>query len=214
MGWYCSIDAQGGTGYINDGHNNSPTNAPFAARLGDDRKFRADIVIVDGGRNDGNHTAAEVVTAATTYLEQVHATWPQAPIVVIVPIYVESTPETYRFGMQFANGIKPVVQRYGGAVIDPLNERWINPAQVSGFRWTDGIHPNVAGTEYLAQRLTAALKADGFDRLPVTDDRPISQGCGTARQTAASAPWVPPFSPRPTPARRGGRFGLATRKPP
>ena len=78
MAWSCNLDTQGGTGYVNDGSINSLDFEPFIDRLpGDRTRFFADIVIMDGGRNDGGlYPMAQILAASDTYLRAVHELWP------------------------------------------------------------------------------------------------------------------------------------------
>lgn len=180
MGWRCNLDTQGGTGYINDGSSNSADFAPFRERLRDDaRRFYADIVIIDGGRNDGSYPVADVVRAADSYLHEVRSLWPDSVIVVMSPSYVWTTPENYGFGTQLANGIRPVLDEIGGHLIDPLGERWIAPDQVDDFLWTDEIHPNIAAHRYLSERLTEAFLREGLASLKVTHRQPSTAASAT-----------------------------------
>ena len=49
MGWHYNLDAEGGTGYLNDGASNSDKFVPFIDRLSSDKaKFLADLIVVDG----------------------------------------------------------------------------------------------------------------------------------------------------------------------
>jgi lysophospholipase L1-like esterase len=177
MGWNCNLDAQGGTGFLNAGAPGVPGSAPFIDRLAGDRaRFLADVIVVDGGRNDGGLPLGDVVTAAASYLRELRRIWPKSSIIVVVPTYLWSTPENYGYGTGLAEALRPVLAGIGGHLIDPLSERWVAPEQVARFTWTDGIHPDAAGHEYLAERLTADLVRDGFSSLPVVDARAAATG--------------------------------------
>jgi lysophospholipase L1-like esterase len=176
MGWSCELDAQGGTGYVNDGVANSASNEPFMDRLATDKAlFPADIVIVDGGRNDGAFPLPSVLAAADTYLRAVRENWPVAQIVVIGPYYVTSTPENYEFGVVFVEAMKDSVARVGGLLVDPLGARWIDQGQVADLLSADGVHPNAPGHRYISDHLVAALKDAGLADLPITDPGPAQR---------------------------------------
>jgi lysophospholipase L1-like esterase len=176
MGWQCNVDGEGGTGFLGDGHFNSAAFSPLPDRLQRDAtKFLADVIIVDAGRNDGRFPVHDVLTAANNYLQRLRRVWPKAPIVVIVPGYLWSTPEDDPFSVQLVRGLRSLLPEVGGYLIDPVGGRWIRPEQVSTLTWTDGIHPNASGHRYLAQRLTDALRADGLASLTLTDARRPAQ---------------------------------------
>lgn len=172
MGWRCNLDAEGGTGFVTDGTANSVHNSKFITRLQRDRRlYYADIVIVDGGRNDGGRPIADVVTAADACLRQVRRLWPHAPIVVIAPFYIWSSPGSYVFGAGLVDQLRPVISSIGGAIVDPVGESWVSARQARALVAPDGIHPNEAGHRYLATRLSEALIGDGYLSLKPTDIR-------------------------------------------
>jgi lysophospholipase L1-like esterase len=170
MGWVCNLDAQGGTGYIGDGSPNSSDFGPFGSRLSTDAaRYRADIVIVDGGRNDASVDVKVVARAAENYLRGVREQWPQAALVVLVPAFIDSTPATFPFAEQFGQRLREIVQPLGGIVIDPMADGWIPPDNADALLDPDGVHPNQDGHHYLAEQLSDALRAAGLADVPLTD---------------------------------------------
>jgi lysophospholipase L1-like esterase len=170
MDWVCNLDAQGGTGYISDGSLNSRDFGPFSSRLSADAaRYRADIVIVDGGRNDSSVEVKVVALAAQNYLRGVRAQWPRAALVVLVPAFVNSTPANFPFAEQFGQQLREIVKPLGGIVIDPMTDGWIPPANAEALLDPDGVHPNPDGHQYLAQQLSSALRAVGLSDVPITD---------------------------------------------
>jgi lysophospholipase L1-like esterase len=174
MGWHCTLDAQGGTGFINDGSSNSLNFSPFIDRISDDRrKFYADIVIVDGGRNDRGFPVQAVIEAARAYLHEVRRLWHDVPIVVIAPTYLWSTTSNDPFAAQMSRALRSAVQGIHGYLIDPIADGWVSPGQAEHLVWTDGLHPNAEGHRVLAEALRRSLIAAGLGNLPITDDRPL-----------------------------------------
>jgi lysophospholipase L1-like esterase len=170
MDWICNLDAQSGTGYINDGSLNSVAFRPFAQRLGDDAKrFRADVVIVDGGRNDVSPDLDGVAAAAADYLRAVRSQWPQARLVVVVPYFLSSTPQSFPFAERLGARLREIVQPLGGIVIDPMASGWVPAPDVAALLSPDGIHPNADGHRYLAEHFSGALREAGMSDVPITD---------------------------------------------
>jgi len=110
VGWRCHVDAQNGTGFVNDGYLARPGLAPLIDRLADTtRRVRADIVIVDAGRNDGMASEAELRAAITRYVAALRAAYPQARLVLVLPtLLAASQPWEYR---QVARVLREVVLR-------------------------------------------------------------------------------------------------------
>ncbi|MFC8038910.1 SGNH/GDSL hydrolase family protein [Paenarthrobacter sp. NPDC057355] len=157
LGYMPIIDAQGGTGFVNDGKKNVATNVPMADRL---QKTSATpkLVVIDGGRNDGVADFNTVVKpAVTSYLDAVKAKWPDATIVLIVPYYIEGK-GVFR---AFTNFYAEEAKRIGALVIDPMAEGWFNGMNTAPLIYTDKIHPNEAGHKLLAEKFTARLKELG-----------------------------------------------------
>jgi hypothetical protein len=81
LGWACHVDAQNGTGFVSDGHPASPDCAPLIHRLPDDvRRYTADVVIVDAGRNDVDASIPRLQAAILEYLTAVRTAYPAAPV--------------------------------------------------------------------------------------------------------------------------------------
>jgi len=172
LGWTCNLDAQAGTGYINNGRTNDDTYLPFKDRLTTvRRKYLADVIFVDGGRNDGNKGVNLAGTAAENFLKRLRALWPDAEIVVIAPYYLASTRQTYGFGVGLTDRLKPVVKAIDAHLIDPIGKGWIPPPDLQKLLSDNKVHPNDEGHRYLAKKLTAELRGLGIADVKVTDKR-------------------------------------------
>lgn len=156
LDWSCEMDAEGGTGFVNDGHDNVATYQPLPARLATDAaKYpRADVVIIDAGRNDASLSVPKVEAAASKYLTDVRAAFPKARLVLIVPYYMTSKAEFGPLGDLYRSRAKALHAQ----VIDPIGEGWIGSASTD-LVIADKIHPNPAGHVYIAKHLAADLKA-------------------------------------------------------
>mgnify|MGYP003380494547 CR=1 FL=1 len=91
LGWACHVDAQCGTGFVNDGYLASPDYAPLLDRLPDDaRRYpAADVVIVDAGRNDAEVPIPVLQQSVTAYLTALRAAYPTARVVLIAPTLLD-----------------------------------------------------------------------------------------------------------------------------
>ncbi len=169
MGWTCNLDAQGGTGYINNGRRNVETYGPFKDRLQSvRRRYLADVIIVDGGRNDRIRPAADVATAARKYLTAVRELWPRAEIVVIAPYFLRDN--DVAFSRELVTGLEPTLAEIDAHLIDPVAEGWIPAANAPQLLF-DEVHPNDAGYRYIAKHLIADLRRLGLADVAVTDRR-------------------------------------------
>jgi lysophospholipase L1-like esterase len=159
LGWECLRDAEGGTGYLADGHKNSAAYQPAPARLAATKaRFpNPGIVLVDLGRNEGLTPWAQVKPVATKYLNDVRATWPNARLVLIVPYYLASTGPI----SQFAELYRAQAGKLHATVVDPIADGWIDAASAK-LTISDHVHPNPAGHEYIAKHLAAELRRDGL----------------------------------------------------
>lgn len=156
MGWIFNSDAQGGTGFISNGHTNSAAFTPLSGRLsGTVADDLADVVVIDAGRNDP--ASVRTVDAARRYLARVRAAWPHAKVVLIAPYFLalgtEPNPPVTTF-------YRTQAKRRDTYLIDPVAEGWVGP-QVSSLTISDGVHPNPAGHRYIANHLVRDLKALG-----------------------------------------------------
>lgn len=154
MGWSCSLDAQGGTGFLADGRANDESYSPLPDRLSDTvaRIPEADVVIVDAGRNDGTtmETSAEVISA---YFTRVRDAYPDATIVIVVPYFMDGTGRSdwyAQFASDEAESLEPAV------VIDPIAEGWISE-ETADLTIADGVHPNAEGHRLIAENLARRL---------------------------------------------------------
>ncbi|MBK7625578.1 MAG: SGNH/GDSL hydrolase family protein [Kineosporiaceae bacterium] len=140
LGWVASLDAQGGTGYLNAGRSNSPKFTPFKGRLASDvGQFRPDLVVIDGGRNDRWAKPDDLVAAARAYLRSVRQARPQARIIVVLPTFLSRRlnveAEVTRVAIRSAAVAEQV------AIVDPLAAGIADRADEPGLVSSDGVHP-------------------------------------------------------------------------
>lgn len=161
MAWTCDLDAEGGTGYIANGHTNSPTFQPLMKRLAADKAnyVGESVIVVDAGRNDPSTSAT--TNAARKYLTALRSDFPRARLVLIDPYFMTSTaaPNPALDALYKARAAT-----LHAVVIDPLAEGWINAASAK-LTISDHVHPDPSGHQYLARHLAAEFKRLGLRRV-------------------------------------------------
>lgn len=164
FGWDLVLDHQGARGFL-------PTDltpvgvdrivAPFIDRLRyDTETYRADYIVVDGGRNDLGKNPMEVKSAIDTYLVELRAGFPQAKIVVVAPTFIRPDPaENYP---QIAEQLRLTAASIGAYVVDPVAEGWFRNVDLAPLLWTDGVHLNAVGSNYYAEKITESIEQYGI----------------------------------------------------
>ncbi|WP_162465176.1 MULTISPECIES: SGNH/GDSL hydrolase family protein [unclassified Mycolicibacterium] len=161
LGWNLTVDAQGGTGFVNATGNGKSRGVPFIDRLArDGQLYNVDYVLIDGGRNDLGLPPVDVIPAADEYIKKVRATWPQAKIILILPSYV-SAEEASNYSAVSA-GLRRTAEEVDAHVIDPVAEGWYRGKDLAPLFWKDGIHLNAKGNEYYANRIIDNMRAMGL----------------------------------------------------
>jgi lysophospholipase L1-like esterase len=164
LGWSLSADVQDGTGFVRHTDIPSPAHAPFIDRLDRDAStYLADYVLIDGGRNDLSAPPEQVLPAADEYINDVHARWPQARIIVILPNFAGSA-ESANYPA-VADGLRRTADALGAYVIDPVAQRWYTDVEAKFLLGPDGRHLNFNGDTYYADKIIANL-TQMFDHKP------------------------------------------------
>lgn len=153
MGWACNVDAQGGTGYVADGHANYDYFAPYIDRLGTTaKKYTGDYIIVTGGRNDIG--APGVEKAVRRYLRALHGSYPDARIIVVAPFWNQEPPP----------GTLTTVREATKGAAAMIHADWVNTTGwlTPDLMGPDNVHPTKEGHAELARRLIGWLRAHGI----------------------------------------------------
>jgi lysophospholipase L1-like esterase len=157
----CNVDAQNGTGFLNDGKGHSPKNLRLLDRLARDHLiYDANLVIIDAGRNDLEVGVEGYGKALEQYLGVVKQFWPEAKIVVIAPSFMSTEP--YPDYANLISVIGPITESFGGVLIDPIADGWYNDVDLSVYQAPDHLHPNQAGHQLIAQKLAESLIRRGL----------------------------------------------------
>lgn len=160
-------NAIGGSGYTVNGQGTTYYNRVAT----DVTPWNPDIVLVQGGYNDGSQTLSTVFSAATTLYTKLLSDLPSAKIIVVGPFNPSATPDSVALNLD--TGLRaralsaglPYVSLISGDVIDGkgtvvLNAGpWITASNAAAYIGTDNVHPNDAGHDYLAKRFTQAYEA-------------------------------------------------------
>ncbi|OBF16541.1 SGNH/GDSL hydrolase family protein [Mycobacterium sp. ACS4331] len=174
LGWECNIAAQSATGYVSGGPGNrlpaaeyGRASTSFVERLPRLHElYRADFVVLDGGRNDLQFDMNAVMLAFSYTVTQVIDAWPNSRIVVIVPWFLADPvlrPGAFAgrtAGEEFAAALASSPTFAKVDLIDPGALGWFVGADVTRLT-DDGIHPNFEGAKRIADLLTAALISGG-----------------------------------------------------
>jgi lysophospholipase L1-like esterase len=158
LGWHCHVDAQNGTGFVNDGFLAGPELATLIDRLADTaRSVQADVVIVDAGRNDGLASEADLRAAITRYFVALQGAYPHARLVVVLPTLLHVTqPWEYR---QVAVILRDVARQHDASVVEPSTvEGFAQPGAAGPLVCFDGFHPSAAGQAHYADVLADLLR--------------------------------------------------------
>ena len=181
MGWQCSVVAQVGTGYINGGPGQR-LRAEFGVRNVDSTSFwerfprlrelyRADIVVLDGGRADVRFDMSDVQTMFEYTVRQAMQFWPNSRIVVIAP-WLISQPAIRppglsgrTIGQELGSILRSSPEFDVVTFIDPAALNWFDGVDTSPYTADDGVSPNSAGDHKIAELLTTALIQQGLAKV-------------------------------------------------
>lgn len=177
MGWECNLDNQPGTGYIAGGENqrlpkvvgaievdSTSINERFAHVR---EMYRADIVVLDGGRNDLRFGPLYLRNMMELTIYRAIEAWPNARIVVILPWLVMNPavliPDTdIPVNTYLTTEMRSIPAFDAVTIIDPAALGWFKDGEADEYVSDDLVHPNFAGNRKVAEYLTRALQQDGF----------------------------------------------------
>jgi lysophospholipase L1-like esterase len=162
-GWGCSVDAEGGSGYLRDGTQSSPDHQKAIDRLDADKaRYLVDILIADLGRNDlGPYSVPEIIEAARQFFTKARSFWPAATMVAVIPSFV--TPVPYDGYEELKSGFDSIADDFHVQLIDPIKEGWYRDVDTDSMVIvSDHTHPNPYGNFFISQRLEDSLTALGL----------------------------------------------------
>lgn len=170
MGWRCDLAAVPGTGFFGGGSANrfvsnkytGEQTTSFAERITQlHTVYRPDIVVFDGGRNDGLLGPAQLFQTMAYTLDLAHQTWPDAHMVVIRPRFLARPSDDLGLDDAFFARLMADPRAHGTKVIDPIRSLAIG-TNTAPLVAADGVHPNLSGQRELGNALFASLPSSGL----------------------------------------------------
>lgn len=156
-GWTdCWQSGSGGTGYLADG--TIVDRVPYSGRLSNDvLKWRPDVVVVTGGRNDnGQASPVQVQAAATDLYRRIRAALPDARLIVTSPFPASKAEATSASLNAIGTAIHNAANSVGAQYVDVMG-----PGSyiigTSGLVGSDGVHPTQAGHDRLGSVLAGKI---------------------------------------------------------
>lgn len=153
LGWNVAVNANSGTGYLNAPHGR-PSYVSSARAL--PAGTRADVVVVQGGSNDHDATAAELDGAVDQTVAALQHTLPRARVVLLGP-GADPWPLTpAQLAIDAALGAE--AHRLHVTYISMIDEHWLTAKNVDTIIDPQTHHPTVAGHRALGHRLATDLR--------------------------------------------------------
>lgn len=159
LGWRATIDGVGGTGFTKRSATDGTQGVGFRDRLlrHADAGVDYDVVVLQGGLNDWQASAAQESAAVRLAVRTVQDAWPDAVVVVFGPA------EPLGDGverLELLPAIRDASEEAGAVFIDPSSPTpWITPENTDVFDLGDGLHLDDAGYAYLAARFVAEIQS-------------------------------------------------------
>lgn len=144
------VGGEGGSGYVTPGKKGTT----FVQRVSDVVTRDDQLVVFFGSRNDRGVDAGELSVAVHAALQRAAQRAPQAKLLVIGPLWPSApAPEDV---VQVRDVVCDGARRAGATFVDPLEQGWLTgrPDLIQA----DGIHPNDAGQQVLADAITSLIK--------------------------------------------------------
>jgi lysophospholipase L1-like esterase len=151
LGWRTDLEAVGGTGFV----ARAEEGLAYPQRAATLPVARPALVVVEGGLNDVllREDPAAVAAAAQDTVALFRQRWPDVPLVVLGPVPVPKADRAL---------LRDVDARLAAVV---GADRYVSPRQlgwpISGYATDDGIHPDDAGYQVLADSFVTALRSLG-----------------------------------------------------
>jgi lysophospholipase L1-like esterase len=144
------VSAAGGSGYVQPGGDNGSVFPEEAARL---VAPNDSVIVFFGSRNDASQPVDAVAAAARQSWEEARRVAPGAVLIVIGPI----PPDADRHDPVLAirDALYEQATQAGVVWVDPIAEGWLTAPGLIGW---DGVHPNNAGHQELANRIEPIIE--------------------------------------------------------
>ena len=172
LGYHAVVDAQGGTGFLNDGNNVKVAGKPKTQRAidrldHDADTFLVDHIVVDLGRNDLGSEPLTVKPYVLAYFSKLREIWPTQKLAIVVPTYVTARVEDTVSAMRSL--FYEIAGTYRAIVVDPVTRGWYRDQPLGPLLWNDHVHFSQKGNDLYAAKIANSMLAQGFT--PFKEDR-------------------------------------------
>ncbi|WP_431816649.1 SGNH/GDSL hydrolase family protein [Gordonia jacobaea] len=172
LGYHAVVDAQGGTGFLNDGNNFKAPGKPKTQRAidrldHDADTFLVDNIVVDLGRNDLGSDPSAVKPYVVSYFSKLREIWPTQKLAIVVPTYVTTKVEDTVVAMRSL--FYEIAGKYQAIVVDPVTRGWYRDQPLGPLLWNDHVHFSQKGNDFYAAKIAKSMLAQGFT--PFKEDR-------------------------------------------
>jgi lysophospholipase L1-like esterase len=151
LAWEYHVLGVGGSGYTLPGRGST-----FDQRVDRAVDTEADVIVVQGSLNERGGVPSALAPAARTTLTHLRAQ--ASPGTEILVVGASYTPGTSRATIDRINeDIAEAAEAAELSFVNPARENWTDPADPT--IWNDPDHPNDAGHQLIADRLTPLLRA-------------------------------------------------------
>jgi lysophospholipase L1-like esterase len=150
LDWQYQVLGVGGSGYTRSG-----AGSTFGQRVDRAIDTEADVIVVQGSLNERRGVPGALAPAARATLRHLRAAAdPQTEILVVGASYVPGTPAAT---IEWINDdIADAAAQAGVRFVDPAAGNWTDPTDPA--IWYDANHPNDAGHQLIADRMTSLLQ--------------------------------------------------------
>ena len=138
------IAGEGASGYVHPGNSGSV----FGERAASLASPEDELVVFFGSSNDSVASPSALASAARDTFAKTKAAAPAAKLLVIGPVATSPNPPAAI--ARIPGILRDEAQAVGAVFVDPIAEGWL--ATNLELIGSDGVHPNDAGHQYLAER--------------------------------------------------------------
>ena len=144
------LSGEGGSGYVHPGNSGSV----FGERAASLASPEDELVVFFGSSNDSVASPSALASAARDTFAKTKAAAPAAKLLVIGPVALSPSPPAEI--ARIPGILRDEAQAVGAVFVDPIAEGWLatNPELIG----SDGVHPNDAGHQYLAERIGPLIR--------------------------------------------------------
>lgn len=144
-----TLAGEGGSGYLKLGNQGTV----FGQRIPKAVQPEDALIVFFGSRNDSNCDPAALGAAASGDWARAKRIAPNATLLAVGPIWPEGNPPDKV--LRVRDILRERAAAEGVAFVDPIAEAWLTGP---GLLKPDGVHPNAAGNQYLAEQMAPLIQ--------------------------------------------------------